>query len=134
MTESHCISRGIRSLKKSKTLVNDGEETENILYSTQVFGVLAGAPLSAFGSEGIFLGTNEYPKKSIAEKVCELSQTGQKLSFSVRHKKTYQTLDYCDTTSSLAKVDPGCMTIEIMMAIQLFEKPEMRTRCDNLHR
>ena len=67
-------------MKKTKTLVNDGEETENILYSTRVFGVLASAPLSAFRSKGIFLGTSEYPKKSTAEKVCELSQTGQKLT------------------------------------------------------
>ena len=134
MTESHRISRGIRSLKKTKTLVNDGEETENILYSTQVFGVLAGAPLSAFRSKGIFLGITESPKKLTAEKVYELSQTGRKLSFLVCHKETYQTLDYCDTTSPLAKVDLGCMTIEITMAVQLFEKLKMKTRCGNLHR
>ena len=134
MTESPRISRGIRSLKKTKTLVNDGEETENTLYSTRVFEILTGAPLSAFGSEGIFLGTTEYSKKSTAEKVCELSQSGRKLSFLVHYKETYQTLNYRDTTSPLAKVDPGCMTIEITMVVQLFEKPQMRTRCGNLHR
>ena len=67
MTDSHHIPRVALSLKKTKTLVNDEEDTVNILFNTQVFGVLASALRNAVGSEGTFLSTSKYPKKPSVE-------------------------------------------------------------------